>query len=745
MTKTKNVKRTLFASAMCLILCFVMLLGTTYAWFTDSVTSAGNIIQSGTLDVTMEWAYGNTDPATTTWKDASEGPIFESKLWEPGYTEIRHIKIANAGTLALKYQLNIVANGEVSKLADVIDVYYLDPAEQIADRANIPADKKLGTLTDVLANISTTASGNLEAGKNHTITLALKMQENAGNEYQNLSIGSDFSVQLLATQLTAENDSFDNQYDLGATWLGTIPTSLEDTTLEIVPGGGTQTGTITVNSAEDLVYLNKLAQEWVSLYSNGQGTDVGSYRENVGGKGTDYYYHWKWAIELTTDLNMSNIPMDSVDISYWDDFDGNGHTISNVVLKKGQDGLFINGAKAINNLTVKNIKVNAPDAQTVGAVSGNGGMTNVHVVNATVTGGKYVGGICGKGGSFVNCSIKDSTIIGSDKTVGGLVGYSVGDPDTATVSGNIVDNVTVTGAYNVGGLLGQSQNETVENNTVKNVTVKSTLELPANASANEVRTSKLAARSEFANTVIGENTVENVTLIDVVNVTDNAGLQAAINSGATEIALGSGEYTFPASSIKAGSTLICAPDTVFDGKTGLNINGATVVGGTFTNDNGYLVNSTTVNGTFKDCVFTNCDGLRYCYAGETVVFENCVFDTDFYGVHFDGGTNDIIFKNCTFSGFNTFGSAVTKLTLEECTFKYNGKGGYNGINMWGTTDLINCTFVFDGSASNEWIDACGNNKNIYAKGCVISDGTTERELTLADIGDYGTGNNIVVE
>ena len=213
MTKTKSTKRALLTSALALLMCVSMLIGSTFAWFTDSVTSSGNIIKSGTLDVTMEWADGKTNPADTTWTDASVGAIFNSTLWEPGYTEVRHIKIANEGTLALKYQLNIIANGEVSELADVIDVYYVDPAVQVADRTALTDANKLGTLTQVLANISTTASGNLEAGENHTITLALKMQESAGNKYQGLSIGSDFSVQLLATQLTSETDSFDNQYD----------------------------------------------------------------------------------------------------------------------------------------------------------------------------------------------------------------------------------------------------------------------------------------------------------------------------------------------------------------------------------------------------------------------------------------------------------------------------------------------------------------------------------------------------
>jgi len=220
MKNKRNTKRALVSSILSLVLCLSMLIGTTFAWFTDSVTSAGNIIKSGTLEVTMEWADGTKAvPAVDSneWIDASTGAIFDYALWEPGYTEVRHIKIANEGTLAFKYQLNIVANGEVSKLADVIDVYYVDPAVQVVDRTALTEDKKIGTLTDVLNNMSTTASGNLLKGEEDTITLALKMQESAGNEYQNLSIGSDFSVHLLATQLTSESDSFNNQYDKMAT------------------------------------------------------------------------------------------------------------------------------------------------------------------------------------------------------------------------------------------------------------------------------------------------------------------------------------------------------------------------------------------------------------------------------------------------------------------------------------------------------------------------------------------------
>ncbi|MBO5123000.1 MAG: hypothetical protein J6B99_07530, partial [Oscillospiraceae bacterium] len=192
----KTTKRALAMSFVSVFLCVCMLVGTTFAWFTDSVTSSNNIIKSGTLDVEMYWAKGNEAVPTTDagWTNAATGAIFNSQLWEPGYVEARHIKIENKGTLALKYQLNIVPNGTVSDLTDVIDVYYNDPAVQVADRTALTADKQLGTLTNVLANMGTTAYGELKAGESHTITIALKMQESATNEYQDKSIGSAFAV-----------------------------------------------------------------------------------------------------------------------------------------------------------------------------------------------------------------------------------------------------------------------------------------------------------------------------------------------------------------------------------------------------------------------------------------------------------------------------------------------------------------------------------------------------------------------
>ena len=655
--KINNTKKALVLSTLALLLCVSMLVGTTFAWFTDSVSSTNNIIKSGNLDVEL---YYQVEGQSDWSKLGTNTNVFmENALWEPGHTEVVKLKVVNEGTLALKYQLgvniasetgSVNVNGREFELSDFIKYGIVEGAQTYTrDQAVAAVDATAQTLKTAY-----TKSSSLESKDEAIVTMVVYMPTTVDNE-ANYAKGEavptiNLGINLLATQNTVETDSFDNQYDLAAPWIGKIPASLDDTTLEIVPGNGTQTGTITVNSAEDLVYLATLANEWVSLYSNGQGTNVGSYRENVGGKGTDYYYHWTWTINLAADLDMSNIPMDSIDISYWDNLEGNGHTISNVVLKDGQDGLFINGAKAINDLTVKNITVNAPAADTVGAVSGNGSMTNVHVENATVIGGKYVGGICGKGSSFVNCSIKNSTVTGNNKTVGGLVGYSIGDPNAAEVTGNLVENVTVIGTYNVGGLLGQSQNETVDNNTVKNVAVKSTLDLPEGASSNEVRTAQLAARSDFANTTIGtNNTVENVTMTNVVNVTTTAALQDAINSGATEIALGAGEFTADFYVVPANRNLTITGQgaltklnfknqqvrlELFDSLTISNCTMGRMVDKSW----GQLVfgSSSVANGvyTISNCIF-NGEGTQGIYINQNVAatfnIENCTFNGDFGG------------------------------------------------------------------------------------------------------------------
>ncbi len=395
MTKQKSTKRALLLSALSLLMCVSMLIGSTFAWFTDSVTSSGNIIKSGTLDVTMEWADGTKAvPAddSNEWTDASKGAIFNSELWEPGYTEVRHIKIANEGTLALKYQLNIIANGEVSKLADVIDVYYIDPAEEaITDRAQLKEDNKLGTLTDVLANISTTASGNLKADEAHTITLALKMQESAGNEYQNLAIGSDFSIQLLATQLTSEFDSFDDQYDKGAWHPDFTVTSVEDLAAALANGGKIQVnGTLNADGTITVPWNTNRKTEFI--------IDAETVNELNGGTFIlDDEANWGFTVTVdngeTLALSNMNITADSAWVMNMLN-QGGTLTLSNIDLVAtdgaGVYAYGVNGTTTLNNLNVNHVNLSDPSAPWAATAVAT---SNGH--NLIINGGTYVGSTYG--------------------------------------------------------------------------------------------------------------------------------------------------------------------------------------------------------------------------------------------------------------------------------------------------------------------------------------------------------------
>ena len=190
----KHKKRVLFQSVMSLILCCAMLVGTTFAWFTDSVSSKGNIIQSGKLDIEMDYANDLLDAGSDQWLDASQGAIFNYEHWEPGYTDLKYLKITNDGNLAFQYQLtfglseNTTADGgevgettgseetmdggellaeeggmiadgggvttptaDAMKLAEVIDVYYANVTEGITTREDaIKELTKVGTLADLI-------------------------------------------------------------------------------------------------------------------------------------------------------------------------------------------------------------------------------------------------------------------------------------------------------------------------------------------------------------------------------------------------------------------------------------------------------------------------------------------------------------------------------------------------------------------------------------------------------------------
>ena len=225
MTKIRSTKNALISAILVLCMAFTGLVGTTFAWFTDSVTSSGNKIQAGTLKIDLELL----DEKSNTWKSLKNesDPIFDYAKWEPGYTDVKLLKVENFGTLALTWKTVLTKHGEISALADVIDVYVRDYGvltDEQAAALTYPADRSLagytrvGTAAEFLSAMEETTKGALEAGQSAYLGLALKMRTDAGNEYQGMTLGGTFDITVYATQTVGEEDSFGSDYDDGATF-----------------------------------------------------------------------------------------------------------------------------------------------------------------------------------------------------------------------------------------------------------------------------------------------------------------------------------------------------------------------------------------------------------------------------------------------------------------------------------------------------------------------------------------------
>ena len=227
----KSTKKSFWMSVLALILCFTMLIGTTWAWFTDSVTSGKNRIVAGNLDVDL--VMDKEENGTYVSIANEEGVIFgvgsiaqnnsANTLWEPGKTQIVYLGVKNAGTLALKYNMLIDVKDE--GLIGALEYAFIDGAKAAdLSAANKWTDIKSApgvVVADVVAGRTTAAqNGVLDeiakgiADETDYFALAVHMKEDAGNEYKNKGISIDVVVN--AAQVTAEEDSFDDQYDKDA-------------------------------------------------------------------------------------------------------------------------------------------------------------------------------------------------------------------------------------------------------------------------------------------------------------------------------------------------------------------------------------------------------------------------------------------------------------------------------------------------------------------------------------------------
>ena len=208
MKSNKTVRKALWMSVLSIALCLTMLIGTTFAWFTDTASTAVNKIQSGTLKVDIQDKSGNSlKGKTMSFKNADQKTDI---LWEPGATfKLDAFKIVNEGNLALKYKVVINGIEGNSKLLEAIDFTVQREGEE--------AQTQLADWSGILLPAGKTATAGTEEEVKETklITISGLMKEEAGNEYQNKSIDG-IGITVYATQYTYESDSKDNTYDESA-------------------------------------------------------------------------------------------------------------------------------------------------------------------------------------------------------------------------------------------------------------------------------------------------------------------------------------------------------------------------------------------------------------------------------------------------------------------------------------------------------------------------------------------------
>ena len=392
--KKNTTKRSLLASVLALVMCVTMLVGTTFAWFTDSASTAVNKIESGTLHVDIVDKDGNSlDGKTLSFKNVNGDTNI---LWEPGATfALDSFRIVNTGKLALKYKVIINGVNGNAKLLEAIDFFVkIGDAEKVA----------LADWEGILLPDGEAATDTMDAGTTSAITISGTMKKEAGNEYQGLSIDG-IGITVVATQYTYENDSNGNTYDQNAPIVNVTPENAQSV-LDKLDGYATvKLGAGTY----DTLYLrpakgnaNTALKDGVANYRTITGLTI------VGGEGVTVK-----GIKVGSDVNLSN-----------DDFvEVNNLNIQNVTFtSNGSTNGFeaTAGRSAVNGVTMDGCKMTAGEGFEQTGDEGNLYKSKIHVSNVVIK----------------NCEVD------------GIYRLATFDKVTnATIEGNTINNVTGHGIH----------------------------------------------------------------------------------------------------------------------------------------------------------------------------------------------------------------------------------------------------------------------------------------------------------
>ena len=439
MTNSKNTKRALTYSVLALFLCVAMLIGTTFAWFTDTASTGVNRIQAGNLK--MEVTYKNADTQDKFAKVTEETKVFNDEaLWEPGHVEFAVLKVENVGSLALKYKLGINidsekgstnVNGDEFKLSDYINFAVVDGDQSGLERDALVAAAGEGQSI----NAGYSGEGQLlpqktvEGEKEKTVTLVVWMPETVGNEANHATNAAapeiNLGINVAATQAPYESDSFGNQYDADAP-LDFEPVSTADELKAAATNGKnvqlTQDVTLTDALTFDNAVMIDLNGKTLTSSLNGKGYSLvtkadativnGTYKGTGTARGIGAYGNLTMR-NVTVDVaGLVGVACSAADSQYTIEdstikgsyalcnFNNNVTiNVSNSTLEGKNTGFYHNGSYSGLNLTVTGTKINADNNST--------NATGVYISGSTAT--RDAGGY--QKASFTDCTIKGNAAI----------------------------------------------------------------------------------------------------------------------------------------------------------------------------------------------------------------------------------------------------------------------------------------------------------------------------------------------
>ena len=224
MTKSNSTKKALVFALLSTLLCVSMLIGTTFAWFTDTASTAVNKIQAGNLKVELEYSYDLEE-----WKTAtSETKLFDDNtLWEPGVTVYVYLRVKNAGNLAMQYTVLVNpyvqssrgknVNNEFFYIRDYLKAGFASVNSAFATRKDAQAAiaENAKTITNTTPFEGETV---LPGNYSDPMALVIYLPEEVGNEANAkstswLSYINSLGVNVYASQASYESDSNGNTYD----------------------------------------------------------------------------------------------------------------------------------------------------------------------------------------------------------------------------------------------------------------------------------------------------------------------------------------------------------------------------------------------------------------------------------------------------------------------------------------------------------------------------------------------------